>query len=97
MNLQQVSDELNIPLITLEQESIKTFLEKKLNTIEVSLFILSKKYGIKNIFEFDNAIKEGKFHEENSYEEYFEFDHLEAERKKIISLLEKLWWIIEKI
>lgn len=89
MNFQQVSKELNIPSSKLEQESIKTFLEKKLNIIEVELFALSKKYGINNIFEFDKAVKEGKFHEKDSFEDYFKFDHLELERKKIISLLER--------
>ncbi len=90
MNLQQISKELNVPKTILEQESIKIFLEKKLNIIEVKLFTLSKKYGINNIFDFDKAIKEGKFHEKDSFDNYFEFDNLEAERKKVISLLGKL-------
>ena len=35
-------------------------------------------------------IQEGKFHEEDAFEDYFTFDNLEAERDLILEYLDKL-------
>lgn len=72
------------------RKSLEVYLNKKLNAIEAELFILAKKYGVKDVFELDEAIKEGRFHEENSFEDYFRFDNLEAERDRIKRYLEQI-------
>ena len=72
------------------KKGICSFLNEKLLALESELFLLSKKYGVKNIFEFDKRIREGKFHEDESFEDYFKFDNLEAERDRIKKYLEQL-------
>ena len=42
------------------------------------------------MIKFDRMVQEGKFHEEDAFEDYFTFDNLEAERDLIISHMEKL-------
>jgi len=72
------------------KESLRTYLEKRLSKVESDIFLLAKKYGVKDVFELDSKIKEGFFTEKETYEDYFVFDNLEAEREKIKNLLEKL-------
>lgn len=88
--LEEISKELNVKLDELIKIGLRTYFEKKLSSIESELFLLAKKYGIKNVFEFDEAIKQGKFHEDSSFEDYFKFDNLEAEREKILKYMEKI-------
>lgn len=72
------------------KESIKIYLEKRFLKVEADIFLLAKKYGVKDVFELDSKIKEGFFSEKETYNDYFDFDNLEAEREKIRKLLEKL-------
>jgi len=88
--LEEISKELSIEPDKLIGIGLRAYFEKRLSAIESELFLLAKKYGVKNIFEFDEMIKQGKFHEDDSFEEYFKFDNLEAEREKIMKYLEKI-------
>jgi hypothetical protein len=72
------------------KESLKTYLEKRLSKVEADIFLLAKKYGVKDVFELDAKVKEGLFKEKEAYEDYFALDNLEAEREKIKKYLEKL-------
>ncbi|MEW6067132.1 MAG: hypothetical protein AB1610_02385 [Nitrospirota bacterium] len=72
------------------KESLKTYLEKRLSKVEADIFLLAKKYGVKDVFELDTKVKEGLFAEKETYEDYFTLDNLEAERDKIKKYLEKL-------
>ncbi len=74
----------------LMKESLETFLKHKLRVIESELFLLAKRYGVRDVQEFDKMIQEGKFHEEDAFEDYFTFDNLEAERDLILEYLDKL-------
>jgi len=90
LTIDRVAKELNIEKNGLIKESLQTYLNKKLLKIETELFLLAKKYGIKDIFEFDSNVRKGLISEKESYDDYFTFDNLEAERetlKKIISRL----------
>jgi len=89
-NLEYLAKDLHMKPETLLKESIGIYLERKLKIIESELFLLSKKYGVSNVFEFDNMVQAGRFHEEDTFEDYFMFDNLEAERDLIINHLEKL-------
>ena len=40
--------------------------------------------------EANKIVKEGRFHEEDAFDDYFKFDNLEAERDRILNHLEKL-------
>lgn len=85
-----VAKEFHMKPKELLKESLKTYLEKRLLKVEADIFILAKKYGVKDVFELDSKVKEGIVSEKESYEDYFMLDNLEAEREKIREFLEKL-------
>lgn len=85
-----VAKELQMSPKDLLKESLKTYLEKRLVKVETDIFIIGKRYGVKDVFELDSKIKEGFLSENEAYEDYFVFDNLEAERKKIKRFLGKL-------
>jgi hypothetical protein len=85
-----IAKEFNMKPKELLKESLKTYLEKRLSKVETDIFLLAKKYGVKDVFEFDSKVKEGFIKEKDAYEDYFIFDNLEAEREKIKKFLEKL-------
>ena len=74
---------------TLEQKSLRAYLHNRLKELEIRIFHLSKKYGVKDIFEMDQKIKEGKL-SEGCLEHYQELDSLEDERDHIVEALKKL-------
>ncbi len=85
-----VAKEFNMKPKELLKESLKTYLEKRLSKVEADIFLLAKKYGIKDVFELDSKVKEGIVSEKEAYDDYFVLDNLEAEREKIKKFLEKL-------
>jgi len=88
--IDSVAKELHMKPKELLKESLKTYLEKRLSKVEADIFLLAKKYGVKDVFEFDSNVKEGFISEKDAYDDYFTFDNLEAEREKIKAILEKL-------
>jgi len=88
--IEQLARELHMKPEELMKESIETFLRRKLRIIETELFLLAKKYGVSDVFDFDRIVKEGRLHEEDAFEDYFKFDNLEAERDLIIEHLKKI-------
>lgn len=88
--IDEVAKELHMKPKELLKESLKTYLEKRLTKVEADIFLLAKKYGIKDVFEFDSKVKAGFIRESDAYEDYFNFDNLEAEREKIKKILENL-------
>lgn len=88
--VEQLARELDMQPDNLIRQSIEFFLRHKLKMIESELFLLARKYGVKTVTELDKLIKEGKFHEEDTFEDYFKFDNLEAEREIILKHLGRL-------
>ncbi len=88
--IDMVAKELHMKPEELLKESLRTYLEKKLSRVEADIFLLAKKYGVKDVFELDSKVKEGLISESEAYEDYFVLDNLEAEREKIKKSLEKL-------
>ena len=88
--IDKVAKELHMKPNELLKESLKTYLEKRLLRIEADIFLLAKKYGVKDVFELDSKVKEGFLSEKEAYEDYFNLDNLETERDKIKKSLEKL-------
>lgn len=78
-----VAKELHMKPKELLKESLRSYLEKRLSKVEVELFLIAKKHGVKDIFELDSKVKEGLIGEKEAYEDYFVLDNLEAEREKI--------------
>ena len=90
MNLEYLAKDLHMKPEVLLKESIEVFLKRKLKVIESELFVMAKRYGVTSVTDFDKMVKEGRFHEEDAFEDYFKFDNLEAERERILNHLEKL-------
>ena len=88
MNLvESVAKELNVPSHELMQKSLKTYLEQRLVLVESELFLIGKQFGVKDVFELDQKIQEGQFGENETYDDFFRFDHLQTEREKLQHLL----------
>ena len=85
-----VAKELHMNPDELIKEGVRTYLEKMLSKVETEIFILAKKYGVKNVFELDSRVKEGFISEKDAYGDYFAFDNLEADREKLKKLLKEL-------
>ena len=88
--LEKLAKDLHMKPDDLMKESLEVFLGRKLKAIEAELFLLAKRYGVKDVFEFDKMVREGRFHEEDAFEDYFSFDNLEAERDLILENLKKI-------
>lgn len=74
----------------LEQESLRLFLNHRLRLVESQLLSLAHKYGVQTVTELDEMVQKGQIHEDEAFEDYFEFDHLEAERDVLIESLREL-------
>lgn len=90
MLLEQIATQLNILPEKLERESLKVYLQRNLRLIESELFGLARRYGVRSVTELDEKIQQGAFHEDESFEDFFRFDHLESERRKHLEILETL-------
>ena len=88
--IDMIAKELHMKPNELLKESLKTYLEKRLSKLEADIFLLTKKYGVKDVFEFDSKVKAGFIRVSDAYDDYFIFDNLEAEREKIKKILEDL-------
>ncbi len=88
--LTQIATELRTPPEQLMTESLRLYLEHRLRLVESELLRLAHKYGVQTVAELDRLVQSGKVHEEEAFEDYFEFDYLEAERDKIRELLATL-------
>ncbi len=89
MTIKEVAHQLHLPLQKLEQESVRVYLEQKLRHIEAEIFSMASQHQVKDVFELDQLIQSGRMKEEEGWEDFFELDHLESQRKQIKSLLEK--------
>jgi len=90
VTLEKLAKDLRMKPDQLMKESLETFLRHRLKVVESELFLLAKRYGVSDVQELDKMIQEGRFHERDTFEDYFKFDNLEAERDLILEHLEKL-------
>ena len=85
-----VTKELHMKSNELIKKSVRTYLKHRLSRVESEIFLLAKKYGVKDVFELDSRVKEGLISEKDAYDDYFTYDNLEADRGKIKKLLEEI-------
>ena len=90
MLLDEVAVRLNLTPAQLERESLRVYLERRLRFVESELFALGQHYGVDTVAELDQAIRAGRFHESDAFEDFFRFDYLEAEVDSLKELLAKL-------
>ena len=87
---ESIASKLQLAPRELEQASLRLFLNHKLRLVESQLLSLARKYGVQTVTELDELIKSGRVHEAGAFEDYFEFDHLEAERDVLLASLKEL-------
>lgn len=85
-----IAKEFHLDPDELLKESLKTYLRQKLVKTEADIFLIAKKYGVKDVFELDSKVKKGLTTEQDADNNYFTLDNLEAEREKIKELMEKI-------
>ncbi|MBN1976226.1 MAG: hypothetical protein JW918_02395 [Anaerolineae bacterium] len=51
---------------------------------------LAQEYGVQTVVELDELVQNGHIHEAEAFEDYFESDHLEAERDALLESLGEL-------
>ena len=85
-----IAKEFHLNPNELLKESLRMYLHQKLAKIEADIFLIAKKYGVKDVFALDSKAKEGFIRESDAYDDYFALDNLEAEREKVKKLLEKV-------
>lgn len=90
MLIEQVAQRLQTKPEVLERESLKLYLERKLRVVESELLLLAHRYGVRDVTELDEMIRQGEFHEDEAFEDYFNFDYLEHERDKLLQVSEEL-------
>ena len=90
MFIEQIAQKLETEPQTLERESLRLYVERKIRVLESELLRLAHKYGVQNVTELDEMIKQGTYHEGEAFEDYFEFDNLESERDTLVGVLESL-------
>lgn len=90
MAYENVALKLQLSPQELERESLRLFLRHRLRLIESQLLGLARKYGVQTVSELDRLAQTGQIHEAEAFEDYFEFDHLEAERDTVLGLLGEL-------
>ena len=92
--IEEVARSLNMGRERLERESLKTFLEKELRNIEVEIYKIGAKHGIKSIFELDDKLKMGEITEEEMMDDFMELDYLESRRDNLLKAMRKVQWQI---
>jgi len=90
MIYENIAVRLQITPEELERESLRVFLTHRLHLIESQLLDFTSKYGVKTIIEMDRLVQSGQIHEVQAFEDYFIFDHLEAERDLTMEALGEL-------
>jgi hypothetical protein len=71
----------------LERESLQAYLAARRRQVEVQLFLLATRHGVRTVQERDVAIQPGKIREAGGFEDFSALDHLEAEGDKILEAL----------
>ena len=74
----------------LERQSLRLFLGHRLRLVESQLLSLAHKHGVRTVTELDELVQRGRIHEAEAFEDYFEFDYLEAERDTLLDSLKEL-------
>ena len=86
----EIASILQMPVAELERESLRVYLQKRLAEIQASLDELKQRYRVTTSEQMETLYREGKLGEENSWQDFFRFDHLEDERDSLQRALNAL-------
>lgn len=88
--IENIAKNLNIDYNELVHHGIKSYLQDQLKFVDIELYTLTKKYGVKDIHTFLKKIEEGSISEDMGYDDFFLFDNLSARRDNIVNSLSEL-------
>jgi len=86
----EVSKELQVPQDQILQQSLRTFLEHRLHTVESEVFELTGRYGVSSVEEMEAHYQAGTLEEAESWRDLQCLDHLGYQRDRLRALLCKL-------
>ena len=85
--LHRLSKEMGIEERELVSQGVRAYLRFELGKVEVQLYSLYHKYGIKSIYELERAIENGEVVESDVLDDLMSMDYLEFEKTKLRGLL----------
>ena len=88
--IEEVAKTLDFDPVNLERESLKFFLQKELRNVEVEIYRIGNKHGVRSILELDERLKRGEIREEEMLDDFIELEFLETRKEKILKVLEKV-------
>jgi len=88
--IEKVAKTLDLNPAELEKESLKFFLEKELKNVEVEIYKLANKHGVKSVLELDKKLKRGEVKEEQILDDFMELEFFEIKKKKLLEALEEI-------
>ncbi|MEJ2210556.1 MAG: hypothetical protein P8129_16170 [Anaerolineae bacterium] len=87
---EEIATKLQLSPEELERESLRLFLNHRLRLVESQILGLAHRYGVETVTELDAKVQRGELHEDEAFEDYFDFDNLEAERDALVESLKDL-------
>jgi len=88
--IEEVAKTLDFDPVNLERESLKFFLQKELRNVEVEIYKIGNKHGVRSVLELDEKLKRGEIREEEMLDDFMELEFLETRKEKILKVLEKV-------
>lgn len=88
--IEEIAKTLDIDPVELEKESLRCFLQKEIRNLEVEIYRIGNKHGVKSVLELDEKLKKGKIKEEEMLDDFMELEFLETKREKLLKALEKV-------
>ena len=88
--IEEIAKTLDIDLVELEKESLRCFLQKEIRNLEVEIYRIGNKHGVKSVLELDEKLKKGEIKEEEMLDDFMELEFLETKREKLLKALEKV-------
>ena len=88
--IEEVAKTLDFDPVNLERESLKFFLQKELRNVEVEIYKIGNKPGVRSVLELDKKLKRGEIREEEMLDDFMELEFLETRKEKILKVLEKV-------
>ena len=88
--IEEVAKTLDFDPVNLERESLKFFLQKELRNVEVEIYKIGNKHGVRSVLELDEKLKRGEIKEEEMLDDFMELEFLETRKEKILKVLEKV-------
>jgi len=87
--LKKVAGELHLSEDDVLKQSIRAFLERQLRQVTAEIFEIAGRYGISSVEEMESRYRDGTLEEAGTWKDQQRLDHLEYQRDRLLSLLER--------